>query len=382
MSFEFYWKICYNETIIKTNMELTQLQGPNPWEKIQITNGQKIPLTGHEDNVVAHLESSNWQKLLHPIEGAAVSINQQKLTWTTELKHWDTLSLWENQELMYASHEKWKVLSNKEIEEHIKKWWGEVTKEELNDLTALVESNQKRLTVSMSISLIFILIYIVSFTVLYNYYSRNSAFIETINQSLYPTQTEMVNLKNLVWNLKDWEEVKETIVNRIAVLEDRWAKIEWELASQRASQSWINAMQLRITELERVISELQTEKDMISPDLQDKVKGFMTDLIWENLTTTWINIEDLARSVSEMKKLLEDGTKLNLNDPAQVWNAVRLLLNKVLELKEELNQLKTWTKVSDKIINTGSTIIWSGTVIWTGKTVVGTGNTKREIEFK
>lgn len=122
----------------------------------------------------------------------------------------------------------------------------------------------------------------------------------------------------------------------------------------------LDSIQSKLTELDDSIS--WTWK-LLNPQLQEKINALIAEsnnLLKIDIQNSLGNskIDDINKKLEEVQKVLDDDSNIDFGENwEQVWKAVRILLNKVLQLHYEISFLKQkilengWNEAQDANMN-------------------------------
>lgn len=204
---------------------------------------------------------------------------------------------------------------------------------------------------------IFILTFIFTFVTLYLYKSWND-IINKLNSALYPTQNELQKLSEFVWDVPENDSGAEIInlITRIWNLESEDEKISKNLSNDIDNKvnnlKWaLDWIQSKVIEIEDSIS--WTWK-LLNPQLQEKINSLITESnnllkidIQKTISeTNWnTKIDDINQKLEDIQKVLDEDSNIDFGKNwEKTWDAIRILLNKVLKLQYEVEDLKNQLK--------------------------------------
>ncbi len=342
-------------------MELTQIKWDKLWSKLKLEWAKSVllpmPLGEKQDGNKEQwkIETDSWKKILTPHEDVHTEVNEEKVSDPVELKHWDTIWIWEDKSVLFAAHKPWEELSSEGIDEHFEKSWETISSEEMFELIGKIKQRQG-LIVNSAIAVVFIIVFIFSWSVFYIYKNWSSNIIKEINNKLYPVEAQIQDLNNLIWakdedcdsDISDCWPDPDSVVWRIESLEKKWWKIENDIAWIKAYQESLNIVKDKVTQLDKTVSSWE-----IQPEIKEKIdwmiKGFVENFQnqqnlnekIDNLSQELKKIDELAAQVKDIKTSMESVETIDLwENWENVWNAVKILLNKILELQNEIKDLK------------------------------------------
>lgn len=342
-------------------MELTQIKWGQLWSKLVLEGDKSVLLpmpigqkweTGKE---IWKIETEDWKKILTPHEDIHTEINKEKVSDKVEVKHWDTIWIWDNKDILYAAHKPWEDLTSEKIDEHFEKSWKSISSEDMFVLISAIKQKQSMI-VGTAIGILFIVVFIFAWTVYYIYSSWSTNLIKEINQRLYPVQTQINDLTGIIWSenyvcddsVEDCYIDPDSVVWRINSLEEKWWKIEADISWIKAYNETLNIVKDKVSELDQTVSSWE-----IQPEIKEKIdwmiKGFVENFQnqqnlnqkIESLSLQVEKIDNLAKQVADIQLSIDSVEEIDLwENWENVWNAIRILLNKVFELQEEVRGLR------------------------------------------
>ena len=351
-------------------MEITQIKWPQVWQQIKVKKWDTCPLHDHSEKKL--LKEGEWplwtikhewgSKILSPKAWLHTEVNSKKISEPTKIEHWDTIWIWKDNDVMLAVHKPWDLLDKEELESHVEKAWDSFSKEELKNTVSNIRKRQKTLVWTF-IWTIFILVFLLTYMVFYIYSSR-SEIVSEINETIYPTQQNINELKWLIWNFNeecfeddfDCEIESWTIAEKIWKLEWKNKELELSIDDLKLSSSQVEAVKSKFSELELLVSENEESGNTKIVDIKSKVDEISSSieaLEWNTtnnikaLSTEISKIGDITSQIKEIEKALQAEKDFDFWDNEEdVATAIRQLINKIFELQEEINKLKSETTLS------------------------------------
>ena len=329
-------------------MELTQLRWDKPWSKINLkgVSTATLPVPAWEKKVeweLWEIKEIKWKKILTPHKSIYTQINQEKVEQPTELQHWDTIRIGEWKSEIYAAHKPWKKLDQKKVEEHLDKTWLNIPSEELFSIINSIKYRQN-LIVRTSVIVAFILTIIVTGAIfyIYNIKSENQQLKNQINEFIFPTEGKLKKLELIVWSSDiDILENTETVIERVNNLEKSEENIKKDYDKN------IKSIQDKIKKLETTISNTEIKPE-VKREINEMISRFIDDFdsqldLSKKIESFWdekIKIEQLIEKVDSIQEVLNEESNIDFwENGEEVWDAIRILLNKVIQLKEEVELL-------------------------------------------
>ena len=344
-------------------MELTQIKWENIWKKISVQDWwNKIEAEKNliADSKLAHfaeIEKEAWwvAKISASDEEHDIKVNWKKvpINKSKKVEVWDTISFWENKENIFAVHEKWEKISKDDVKNHLEKAWHEVSDEEFKEILEKLNIEEKVIR-GLFIWLLVVSIFL-SWTIFY-LNSQNNSVSKKIYETLNSKDKQIQQLQELIWDNPEIECDPET---------ENWCPVEWvdlfskisklEAANkkidEKISKSWADSqkkLEKKISNLEKQISEKQkiefddnTKKELseIIHNVVDEINSVKPEVTPES-TVDPEKISQLEEKVSEIQKNLSWENLDFWKNWEKVGQAVKILLNKIMQLQKEINDLK------------------------------------------
>ncbi|MCD5382939.1 hypothetical protein LR002_02345, partial [Candidatus Gracilibacteria bacterium] len=274
----------------------------------------------------------------------------------------DTISFGENHENIFAVHEKGKEIKKEDVKNHIENAGHQVSDEEFQKILKELKLEEK-LVRGLFVGLLTIAIFL-SGTIFY-LNSQNQMVSKKIYQELFSKDKQIQELKDLVGenpqdnadcdpNLdEDCDEIEQVdLFTQIAELEEKNKKLEEKIKksgseSQKILEEKIAKLEDKIAESEEKGTKLnfdeETKKELskIISGIVEQINSVKPDENEENNNEEELQkITELENKIAEIQKNLS-GEELNFGENGEkVGQAVKILLNKIMQLQNEIKDLK------------------------------------------
>jgi len=357
-------------------MELTQIKWGNIWNKISIKDwwnkieAEKSLIKDWKLAHFAEIEKESWWtvKISAAEENNHLKVNWRKIPANQSKKIFegDTISFWEKKWDVFAVHKKNEEISKEDVQKHLEKSWHEISDNELSDILEKLKLEEKLIR-WLFIWLLSISIFLTWIIFILN--SQNNSVSKKIYEQLNSKDKQIEELQNLIWeNPNEEEECDPEIDNnceiewldlfsQIAKLEEKNKKIEKKISdnwSQKILEEKISALEEKFFEKEengeKINFDEETKKELskIILSVVEEVNSFKAGEDSEaeefnNLESNKIydeKISEIEEKISELQKNISWEDLDFWENWEKVWQAVKILLNKILELQKDVESLK------------------------------------------
>jgi len=355
-------------------MELTQIKWTKIWTKIPVQDwwnkieADKILMKDSKLAHFAEIEKEAWwvAKISAAHEDNHLKVNWEKISsnQAKKISKWDTISFWENWENIFAVHWKWEKIWKDEVKKHIEKSWHQLSDEEFSDILKKLKLEEKL------IRWLFIWLLVISIFLSWTVFmlnSKNNSISKKIYEQINSKENQIQELQKLIWenpndesecdpnidedcevewldlfsqiaeleekNKKLEEKIKKSQSEAQKNLEEKISKLEWKLLEKKEAWEKINFDEETKKELSKIISSVVEEMNSVKSDEEEKNNEF--DNSW-NLE----KIAELEEKISEIQKNISWEELDFWENWEKVGQAVKILLNKIIELQKEVNNLK------------------------------------------
>lgn len=347
-------------------MELTQIKWENAWTKIPVQNWKnwvESDLNLVADSKLAHfaeIEKEEWwiAKISTTHEDHHLKVNWRKIpsNQAKKIETWDTVSFWENRENVFAVHEKWEEVLKDDVKNHIEKSWHALTDEEYSDILKKLNLEEKIIRwlfvwlLAISIFLTWIIFYL---------NSQNSAVSKAIYETLNSKDEQIQELQELIWEnpeiecdpeVENWCEIEWLdLFSQIQNLEEKNKELELQISNsdvQKILEEKISLLEEQISANQEIEFNEETKLELsnIIHNVVEEINSFKTEE--ESNFESFDNSENLEKisqleeTISEIQNSLSWEELDFWENWEKVWEAVKILLNKIMDLQNEVNSLK------------------------------------------
>lgn len=349
-------------------MELTQIKWENVWKKISIQDWwNKIEAEKNliADSKLAHfaeIEKEAWwvAKISASHEEHNVKVNWRKVpvNQSRKVEPWDTVSFWENKENIFAVHEKWEKIAKDDVKNHLEKAWHEVSDEEFKDILEKLNIEQK--VVRWLFVWLLVVSIFLSWTIFY-LNSQNNLVSKKIYETLNSKDKQIQELKDLVWQnpeiecdpeTENWCPVKWDLFSKISKLEKENQDLSKKISdpkNQKKLEEKISKLEEKFSEKEKSWEKINFDEDTkkelskIISSVVEEMNSFKPEVSASENIENKVNTEKISQlewKISEIQKNLSWEDLDFWKNWEKVGQAVKILLNKIMELQKEVNSLK------------------------------------------
>ena len=312
-------------------MELTQLNWENVWNKIHLNkdlhkletpNG--IIWKSKLENFAEIRKENWWDNIINPLKDAHIELNWIKIEKKEKLNFWDTISLWEKKENIFAVHKKWANLEEKDLKNHFDKAGYQAMKQEMDMLLERVEKEEKLIKTFFIVLLVITIIF--SWAVFY-LWNTNSSLVWKINK-LIVNQEEIIQIKDVLWETEEnWEWEVLTISENIQNLK----KENWEYKDE------LNEIKWDLDSIKTLPKDTKEEIDKLKKEIFEAVESKIGS--WKT-TLSESQIEEIVKEIkTEMSK-----------EEIQSWEKVDKIMKVLKLLIKKVNKLEPKTEKIEKKI--------------------------------
>ena len=106
-------------------MELTQIHGDNPWQKINLNNQNQVGIWSWQWNTITNNQLpwnaaqisqwNDWNQVINPIKQTPVFVNNKQISWTSPISHWDTIAVWSDKNVVMWVHKPGENLNPQQV---------------------------------------------------------------------------------------------------------------------------------------------------------------------------------------------------------------------------------------------------------------------------
>ena len=323
-------------------MELTQLQWQNPGQITPVV-GQPINIGSNSDNQIVHQNLVNnaaqitqwlsWENLIKPmVRSSPVIVNWQKIWWPTQIQHWDTIWVWENNDILLWVNKPWAKLDPWAVKKHL--WNMNFSSEQINEITKrLFDVKENKIIQTPLFVLWWIIIFLIIWVVYWFFeFSKLNTDLASkasdINKKITQANATIENIEWILWVSLDLD----------CDPLDAWC------GSSKSLDSKISDLATKITSFNKKVSSVEGNITKLKAELKT---------IWSSIEWEWVNIIK-----KEVEKDLNDGPiKTIKSDLAELkgafdkldkvlWNVVDWIKDDVKELSKYSADLKSLKEVS------------------------------------
>jgi len=282
-------------------MELTQIQGQNPGQKVNLNQLNQVTIWSANwnnirnpniPNQAAKIETNQaGNRRITPTQWSPVFINWSKINKSSPIKHGDTISVGNNHEMVLWAHPKWTNLWPASIWQHL--WKLKFSWEDIAEITHKMFNFKGNKEI---LKPLYVLWWVASFL-----------FILTI-----------VAFFKISWAKDDIIEEKKALSAQITAIDDQlqtassiiWASFyedefldceEWDYECEDAAnqpQSASKTIKDRIKEAEDSLDNLKKEQDKAIKELKDSV----SKVTWEWIAKTQTDLAEISAQLESIKK--------------------------------------------------------------------------------
>lgn len=325
-------------------MELTQLKWEGSWEKTPINQNLhklKTPEDLLKESKLEHFaqieKNEANKKVLKPFDWAHVEVNWKEVKKQKTLNYWDSISLWEKKENIFAVHEKWEDLKENDVKKHLEKAWHEINEEEFNSLLKKLEKEEK---IIREIFIAMFIITLVFFWAVFYLWNTHSKVVWKVNKMIIK-QEEISEIREMIWEFENtwtWEEL-QTITEEIMNLKSNDEDIKERLSKLEEVENKLKEIEDNIKYLESVPEKFEEISKSFIEEIKADILSTASSMIeWAKDNSDVSNIE---KTIEEIKTEIKTEEIESSEKIKKVWSILKMLMEKTSELQWEVDKIKS-----------------------------------------
>lgn len=281
-------------------MELTQLKWQDVWKKLKPLSLSPLKIWNLSGDSAEIKNDKTWESNLSPIGKSPVFLNWNKISNSTKINLWDTISVGEKHDLVLWAHKLWENISTNQVNKHISKL--NLSEDEIDEimkkLFSLKDNEKLKQFLIIFTSIIFILFIWIAILFLN---------IKSINSQISKKQTEAQNLFDKIngevdvisqklW-LSDCEDgecqkEKDTISYELEEVSKQIKKLKWE------QKKMVKSFKEKIAKMGSWSFVLDINKNTETVEKLDET-------FWQVVLGIKKDIKDLDEKIKEMKSSIK-----------------------------------------------------------------------------
>lgn len=321
-------------------MELTQIQWQNPWQKTPIGWNLPVQIGSNPASQIVHpnLDQNSaqivnwvgWVRNINPTSNASpVIVNWQRIWWPTQIQHWDTISVWKNNDVILGVNKPWEWLSPWVVWRHL--WNLNFTNEQIEEITKrLFNPNANQLLKVPIYGLAWILVFLIAWVIYWFFVFSDLNTQLTKKSKALDNKIAKVNLtigsiEKALWiKLDQWEPVE-------CYEDEDCSSPEDQSIGTKINEIWKNfsSLNAKISEADAKFAKLKTELTQI---VDDSLKWEKSDLLKQSIEkslTEW----PIKKADEKIEKIITDFTLLD----KVLWDIVK-------EIQDDVDNFSTYSE--------------------------------------
>lgn len=357
-------------------MQLTQLQGSQPGQKVVINQDWQTVLIWSSDQSqfkhnwlplqAATINSQWWIKTITPLDNQTpVIVNWEKIWKQSVIKHWDTISVWEWWKMIIASHKPWNLDAN-QVWSHLGTL--DLSPEDIANITyRLFNINENTILKRPILAVAGLLIFLVISSLIL--FVKTASLNKAINEksSMLSSQISEANdsissLQALLWSTCDPnaeecpKEDNTSVTQKITLFKKDLASIQKNLTDMAANNAKakddINAIisdslnENKIKAIEDKIAKSLTDWPIgkVTASTKDLEKKFslLDDVLWQKVTEMNQKISWFAQYQDDFKSLGQVRNFMTVYswDKAVQDKDIKLIKSWIWDIQKDIDGLK------------------------------------------
>lgn len=296
-------------------MELTQIQGQNPGKKVNLNQVNNFTIWSANWNAIqnpnipneaAKIESSQWGRNITPTQWSPVFINWQQIRKTSPISHWDTISVWNNNQVVLWAHPAWTNLWPASTGQHL--WKLNFSPDDISDITYKMfnfKENKEILRPLVVLLAIIVVLFILTAVSLFKISWIKDGILKEkkdVLSKISEINLQLETASSLVW---------------LSFFEDSFSECEEDDEECETSQNQEkkSSIKSRIEDAEKTLSNLKNEQKKAIKLLEDSVNKITWDwiiLIEEKIDTLSGDFENLKKD--DLEKFFPKKDKENFKE--------------------------------------------------------------------
>ncbi len=383
-------------------MELTQIQWQNPGQKTAISWNNPIQIGSNPSAQIVHpnldqntaqiANWNSWVKTISPGTGPSpVIVNWQKIWWPTPINHWDTISVWKNNDVVLWVNKPWEGLSPWVVWKHL--WNLNFSNEQIQEITKKLFDPNINETIKLPIySLVWVLVFLAAWVIYWFFVfsdlnSQLASKSKKLDDKLAQVNLTIDNIEQALWiELDQWDEecyedeedckwssaqsidakISEmwknfsSINNKINEADKKFStlKIEVEKSiTESLKWAWTNKLEDSIAKslTDWPIKEVEIKVNEIGIDV-DKLDKILWEIVQEikNDVDEFSAYKEDLKALKEVRKFITDfdaEKALNNKKFILIENDIKNLKNDIIALDKKIDSLDTTLKTTNEMIN-------------------------------